>query len=207
MQCKHKNDYQYTIINLRDKGEMIIMASRVAKYKCENCNVELKAYKMISFICPNCGEILWVNDEKYSKALNHEISKVKENDVNKMKNKTEKIKKYLDKKEFRGVKDLILKMIELLNDDNMKFSTKAIIVAAFAYLILPIDIIPDIVPVFGYLDDIAIIMIAAKLVSDIIENRVDLFQIKRKNNIKMGSIIYSLAVSTYILPVQKFQIF
>ena len=169
MQCKHKNDYQYTIINLRDKGEMIIMASRVVKYKCENCNVELKAYKM--------------------------------------KNKTEKIKKYLDKKEFRGVKDLILKMIELLNDDNMKFSTKAIIVAAFAYLILPIDIIPDIVPVFGYLDDIAIIMIAAKLVSDIIENRVDLFQIKRKNNIKMGSIIYSLAVSTYILPVQKFQIF
>lgn len=171
------------------------MSKRIIDYKCDFCNVELKAYKMISFICPNCGELLWPKDKGYSDTLNLRTKKVSEDDVEKMKNNTEKIKrikKIIVKDEFIGIKNIMLKMIELLKDANTDFSIKAIIVAAFGYLLFPMDIIPDMIPIFGYLDDIAIIMMAAKLISDSIGYNVENFQIKRKNIIKMGIIIYRL---------------
>lgn len=44
------------------------------------------------------------------------------------------------------------------------FGTIAAIVGALAYLICPIDVIPDFIPVFGLVDDAAVIAICLKLV-------------------------------------------
>ena len=42
----------------------------------------------------------------------------------------------------------------MLRDRAVPFWKKAVLVAAMIYLILPVDLIPPLVPVFGWLDDI-----------------------------------------------------
>lgn len=42
-------------------------------------------------------------------------------------------------------------------DKNKKWYRKSIVVAAILYFIIPIDAVPDIIPLLGYLDDIGVI--------------------------------------------------
>lgn len=54
------------------------------------------------------------------------------------------------------------------------------VVAALLYFFSPIDIIPDIVPAFGYLDDAALISLTVKLVRGDLED----YRKWRDNNVK-----------------------
>ena len=47
-----------------------------------------------------------------------------------------------------------------LQSDEVSLENKAIIVGALGYLILPIDLIPDLVPVLGLTDDVAALTLA-----------------------------------------------
>lgn len=47
-----------------------------------------------------------------------------------------------------------------LKSDKVTAKEKAIIVGALGYFILPLDIIPDIIPVLGYTDDAALLVFA-----------------------------------------------
>ena len=66
-------------------------------------------------------------------------------------------------KKIRGIKTLlqkgILLYVVLLDGDTPKW-VKAIATAALAYLINPVDAIPDAIPVVGYSDDLAVIIAA-----------------------------------------------
>jgi uncharacterized membrane protein YkvA (DUF1232 family) len=48
----------------------------------------------------------------------------------------------------------------LLMDNRVPLPLKVIPIAAIAYVISPIDLIPDIVPILGQLDDIGVLMLA-----------------------------------------------
>ncbi len=48
-------------------------------------------------------------------------------------------------------------------DDRVSFWLKLIPPAAIAYVLMPVDILPDIVPGAGQLDDVAILLLALKL--------------------------------------------
>jgi len=55
---------------------------------------------------------------------------------------------------------------------TVPFGTIAAIVGAIAYLVSPIDVIPDVIPVFGLLDDAAVLGLCMKFVhSDVEEYR------------------------------------
>ncbi len=98
------------------------------------------------------------------------------------KNYTEKdIKATLDKESYvdslsehgplakKNVKDSIKILYDMLKDkDRFKVSksTLAIIIGTLVYVISPIDLVPDIVPVLGLLDDAAIIAAAVKALHD-----------------------------------------
>ncbi len=47
-------------------------------------------------------------------------------------------------------------IIPMFRDKEVKWWKKALIIAAIIYLVLPVDLIPPLVPVFGWLDDILI---------------------------------------------------
>ena len=51
----------------------------------------------------------------------------------------------------------ILALYRYMKDPLVKWYRKAIVVAALIYFIVPIDSIPDITPLFGYLDDLGVI--------------------------------------------------
>ena len=52
----------------------------------------------------------------------------------------------------------------LLRDRRMPLLVKAVIPALVAYLLMPLDIIPDFIPVIGQLDDLLLIALAVGLV-------------------------------------------
>ena len=51
----------------------------------------------------------------------------------------------------------ILALYRYMKDPLVKWYRKAIVVAALIYFIVPIDAIPDLTPLFGYLDDLGVI--------------------------------------------------
>jgi len=66
--------------------------------------------------------------------------------------------------------DFIL-LYRMITDDNFKMSNKSrlIIAGTLAYVVMPVDVIPDFIPVVGWLDDIFIIGLAIKTLSNEIE--------------------------------------
>ncbi len=53
-------------------------------------------------------------------------------------------------------------------DPETSWRVKAILLAALAYFVLPIDFLPDIIPGLGFSDDAAVLATALKLVADAI---------------------------------------
>jgi uncharacterized membrane protein YkvA (DUF1232 family) len=51
-------------------------------------------------------------------------------------------------------------------DRNTPLQVKVTLVAAIAYFVLPVDAIPDVLPVIGFTDDAAVLATAIKLVAD-----------------------------------------
>ncbi len=51
----------------------------------------------------------------------------------------------------------ILALYRYMKDPFVKWYRKAIVVAALIYFIVPIDTVPDLTPLFGYLDDLGVI--------------------------------------------------
>jgi len=55
-------------------------------------------------------------------------------------------------------------------DYEITTKTKAIIAGTLAYVVLPIDVIPDFLPIVGWLDDGVVLAITLKTLSEEIEN-------------------------------------
>ena len=51
----------------------------------------------------------------------------------------------------------ILALVNYMRDSFVSWHRKAIVVGALIYFISPIDTIPDLAPLFGYLDDLGVI--------------------------------------------------
>ncbi|MBT8378635.1 MAG: DUF1232 domain-containing protein [Ignavibacteria bacterium] len=51
----------------------------------------------------------------------------------------------------------IFALYRYMKDPFVKWYRKSIVVAALVYFIVPIDTIPDLTPLFGYLDDLGVI--------------------------------------------------
>lgn len=66
-------------------------------------------------------------------------------------------------KRISFVEDLIA-LYNYLKDDSVKWYRKLIVVSALLYFISPIDTIPDLAPLVGYLDDLGVIAAAIKYI-------------------------------------------
>ena len=56
---------------------------------------------------------------------------------------------------------MVHKLWRYLRDGKVPLWRKLVGVAAVAYLVWPFDLIPDFIPVIGYLDDAGVLMVAA----------------------------------------------
>jgi uncharacterized membrane protein YkvA (DUF1232 family) len=50
-----------------------------------------------------------------------------------------------------------------LSDQSVGRTRKVLLVLAVVYLIVPFDVVPDVIPVFGWLDDVGVLGFAAAM--------------------------------------------
>jgi len=60
-------------------------------------------------------------------------------------------------------------MYKLLKDPYADWTYKTIVIGALAYFILPVDMIPDTIPVAGYLDDASVVATARALLDCVLD--------------------------------------
>lgn len=62
-------------------------------------------------------------------------------------------------------------LLQIITDKEFSLgaSTWAIIAGALAYVVLPIDVIPDFIPGLGWIDDIFVLTMVTKQLSDVID--------------------------------------
>ncbi len=78
---------------------------------------------------------------------------------------------------FRVVRDLAINAVSLYEmlvdpDYTVPWETKASIIFALGYFVSPIDVIPDVIPVVGYLDDALVVgYVAHRLTGEIAKYR------------------------------------
>ncbi len=109
---------------------------------------------------------------------------------------TDKYRKYYSKEDFwakvkkyaiKAGADLIGKALELyyvLREPGTPAWVKGLCVGALGYFISPIDIIPDVVPIIGFTDDLAVLLLTASAVSRYITP-----EIRRKAREKIKTIL------------------
>ena len=62
----------------------------------------------------------------------------------------------------RFIPDCLVLMRRLLGDDAVPRRRKLVLVALVAYLAMPIDLVPDFIPVIGQLDDVIVTALALR---------------------------------------------
>lgn len=104
-----------------------------------------------------------VDDPKHKQDYEKNFKYVKENFNEKIK----KIIKSLGK--VPGVKDIITLYYCAL-DSKTPFSVKAIAIAGLVYVISPLDIVPDAIPIVGLSDDIAVVIGVLKYLEEYVSD-------------------------------------
>lgn len=66
-----------------------------------------------------------------------------------------------------------LQLYYVMKESSTPFDTKGLIIGALGYLILPIDLIPDFIPVAGYTDDLAALLAVVKMCKEHITPEIE----------------------------------
>lgn len=95
-------------------------------------------------------------------------------DEEKFQEKVEYIDKEFPKKLNKTAKRIsfiedVIALYNYLKDDQVKWYRKLIVVSALLYFISPIDTIPDLAPLVGYLDDLGVIAATIKYIGSEIQ--------------------------------------
>ncbi len=64
----------------------------------------------------------------------------------------------------RGLRILVdvLALFRYMTDPDVHWAKKGVVVGALLYFIIPVDSIPDVAPLVGYLDDIGVVGVAVR---------------------------------------------
>jgi len=124
-----------------------------------------------------------------------------ENDVQKLDSKLPAMKKGVIAK----VWDKVLFLWEQVKNPEIPLSLKITIVGALLYLVLPIDVLPDYIPGFGLLDDLAVILAVVREVSKYVLPKLEkkaeekLFELGYQKIDEKLSVLYTSILATTII--------
>lgn len=60
----------------------------------------------------------------------------------------------------------VLALFRYMTDPDVHWTKKTVVAGALLYFIVPVDAIPDLAPVIGYLDDMGVIALAVRFLSN-----------------------------------------
>lgn len=127
------------------------------------------------YICPNCGSYMFdeMIIEEVMEELNKNNGNISEEKIQEIIKNEKSLFEKAGSVSLRKFKDKISAMYKMLKDPSASPVNKVIAAIALLYIINPIDIIPDIIPGLGYLDDIAMILIAVGMLGSAIKKYMD----------------------------------
>ncbi|MBE6050424.1 MAG: DUF1232 domain-containing protein [Clostridium sp.] len=109
-----------------------------------------------------------IEEDKENETIQYPVNKVKDTYYNGRNIIKDKLPE-----ELKGVSnivfilpDLTALIYRLLKDKRVPFKTKMAVSASIAYIMFPIDIIPDNIPLIGKIDDLAVIIFALNRISE-----------------------------------------
>ncbi|MFA9422272.1 MAG: DUF1232 domain-containing protein [Sedimentibacter sp.] len=172
------------------------MNDKIVNFKCTDCDVKIRANKILTYTCPNCGGVLVPEDDKYINRLDNDIKGVDEKEIKRILSDEGKIKKLLKKEPLKKIAEVITVFINILKDREVGFMPKAIAAAALAYLINPIDIISDLIPVIGYLDDAAVLMIGFSYIMKFGDAALQKYKKTVRYKCQLSPLIYSVTYNS-----------
>ncbi len=127
--------------------------------------------------------------------------KATEDDVRALESKLPSMKKGVIAKAW----DKVLFLWEKAKSPEIPLSYKVAIIGALLYLVLPIDVVPDVIPGLGFLDDLGVILAVARKVSKYalpkIEKKIEnkFYKIScQKIDEKLSVVFNSILVNTVI---------
>lgn len=151
----------------------------VNDYFCGSCDLNLKVKKIFSYICPNCGGTLTPVDVKCDKQLDQYIENMDSEKIEEVKKKLSKLDEFLKKPLIKDIADNVKKLADVFKTSENN-TAKVIAGAALLYLFSPIDFIPDIIPIIGFADDVAVIMLAMSKISQLVKDVDENYNINKK---------------------------
>ena len=87
----------------------------------------------------------------------------------------------------RELLEKALALYYCMKDPSVPFKAKAAIIAGLGYLILPLDVVPDIIPIVGYADDLAVLcFVYNEVASHITEQHLEQARSKLGSFQKLG---------------------
>ena len=119
------------------------------------------------------------NEKDYEETLNQGADKVKEEDLGTILGKADEILELIGRidvlKKYTAQAALILRLIKDYYEGrytDIPWRSIAMAVFALLYLLNPMDLIPDYIPIIGYVDDAAVIALAWKAISEDVRDYV-----------------------------------
>ena len=84
----------------------------------------------------------------------------------------DKMKKFAKKLGGKSIY-YVLVLYYVLQSKDVSLQNKALILGALGYFILPIDLIPDVIPAMGFVDDAAALALAYKAIQDSVTPEIE----------------------------------
>lgn len=169
---------------------------------CASCKEQFNIDSEKVLMCPFCNSPILDKNIYYKIKDNYNnYNEITEQDVQNILDKEKEVYTLINGTVLNSVRDYIEAFFKLLKDKNAEWKYKLLSMISLLYIINPIDLIPDMIPGIGFIDDFAALSIAVAYIGKAINKYYE----KNKNKVILNNdtIIYNISSDNHNISTVK----